>query len=108
MSCFLEWGEDGHIASLFPRSPVLWKDQNKVVPVTGPKPPYERLTITPKVIANARSIFLLARGEEKGRVLIEALKPPADFMSLPVRLALGGTLLLDREAGNQLLNHDSI
>jgi len=97
-------GTDGHVASLFPHSPAFRAGQRTVVPVTGPKPPRERLTITPKVIAGAREVFVLARGAEKGGILVEALKSPADSVSLPVRLALGGTWLLDEKAACQLLN----
>lgn len=46
----LSMGEDGHIASLFPYSVALRETRRRVVPVTGPKPPFQRLTITPPVI----------------------------------------------------------
>jgi 6-phosphogluconolactonase len=99
----LGMGEDGHIASLFPYGFSLQEDRRKVVPVKGPKLPYERLTITGKVIANARAVFLLARGAEKGRVLAEALNLETDSHSLPVRLTMRGTWLLDPEAGDIVL-----
>ena len=38
-------------------------------PITCPKPPFERLTITPPVIAQAESIFVLATGPAKTAVL---------------------------------------
>jgi len=98
----LGMGADGHIASVFPGSSALHAEQRSVLPVKGPKLPFERLTITPKVIASAQSIFLLVTGKEKGGVLAKALRPESDFMSLPVRLALNGTWLLDAEAGHQL------
>ncbi len=98
-------GEDGHIASLFPYSSALFLGGRSVVPIIGPKAPYQRLTITPRVIASARSVFVLATGEKKGKVLAEALKLKSEFMSLPVGLALGGTWLLDAEAGRQLKKH---
>jgi 6-phosphogluconolactonase len=104
----LGMGTDGHIASLFPHDPALRSKQRKVVPVVGPKPPHERLTITPRVIAQARSVFVLATGAEKGRVLAEALKSREDFISLPVRLTLGGTWILDDEAGSCCLNRNRI
>lgn len=104
----LGMGEDGHIASLFPHSSVLQENKRKVVPVTGPKPTPERMTITPGVIACAGSIFVLATGAEKGKVLNEALQSAEDFLSLPIRLALGGTWLLDNEAEAQILNYSKI
>ena len=46
----LGMGEDGHTASLFPGSPALDESLERVVPVTGPKAPLRRMTITPRVI----------------------------------------------------------
>lgn len=98
----LGMGGDGHIASLFPYSAALRSTDRTVLPVAVPNLPHDRLTITPQVIVNAGSVFLLATGEEKGRVLAEALRSPEDFMSLPVRLTLGGTWLLDDPAARQV------
>lgn len=98
----LSMGIDGHVASLFPHSIAFCSDQRRVVQVTGPTSPCERLTITPQVIAQARSVFVLVAGKEKGRVVAEALKTSEDFVSLPIRLTMGGTWLLDTEAGSQL------
>jgi 6-phosphogluconolactonase len=95
-------GDDGHVASLFPGSSALLMKERSVVSVRGPKAPHQRLTITPRVIASADEVFVLATGERKGRVLAEALKPESSFMSLPVLLTLNGTWLLDADAGRQL------
>ncbi len=98
----LGMGPDGHIASLFPHSPLLQSSSGPVLPVTGPKPPFDRLTITPQVIQKARSVFLLAMGKEKGNVLAKALKTPDDSLMLPVRLAIEGSWLLDPDATQEL------
>ncbi len=103
----LGMGNDGHIASLFPQSPALHQDQRYVVPAIAPNTPRERLTITPNVIAHAKTVFLLATGMEKGRVLAEAFKSPTDTVSLPVRLTMGGIWLLDVAARSQLPNHEN-
>ena len=100
----LGMGIDGHIASLFPNDPALMSSDRTVVPVSGPKPPYNRLTITPLVVQNARQTVLLATGKKKGSVLREAIDSPADFLSLPVRLALDGILVLDPKAARRLTN----
>ena len=100
----LGMGIDGHIASLFPNDPALMSSDRTVVPVSGPKPPYNRLTITPLVVQNARQTVLLATGKTKGSVLREAFDSPADFLSLPVRLALDGILVLDPKAARILTN----
>lgn len=98
----LGMGADGHVASLFPQSSAFHMMQRSVVSIVGPKPPYERLTITPKVITGSKSTFLLVRGDEKGRVLSGVLKSPEDIYSLPVGLTLSGTWLLDCDAGDQI------
>jgi 6-phosphogluconolactonase len=94
-------GLDGHIASLFPHSSALRSKQRSIVAITGPKPPYDRLTITPRVINCARSVFVLATGAEKGRILAKTIKSQEDLMLLPVSLTLGGTWILDNEARSQ-------
>ena len=88
-------GEDGHIASLFPNSTALQERNRRVVPITGPKPPFERLTITPPVIAQAKSIFVLATGTAKAKVFSIARQAPSNFDALPARLVLSATCLLD-------------
>jgi len=99
----LGMGEDAHIASLFPGSEALRQTDRSVVPTVGPKPPYERLTITRKVITDSTSVFLLVTGEKKGEALQKVLESPENFMSMPACLTLGGTWLLDHEAGSRLI-----
>jgi 6-phosphogluconolactonase len=54
-------GEDGHTASLFPGSPALDEKVRNVLPVIGPKPPPQRLTLTfPLINAARRILFLVA------------------------------------------------
>jgi 6-phosphogluconolactonase len=88
-------GEDGHIASLFPGGEALGERSRKVVPVTGNKEPRERMTITPVVIEQASSIFVLANGKEKAAVLQRVIASPEDFIALPACLARDATWLLD-------------
>lgn len=59
----LGMGEDGHIASIFPGwiapdGPVAFVDDS-------PKPPAERVTLTPAALATARHHLLFATGEAK-------------------------------------------
>jgi 6-phosphogluconolactonase len=95
-------GTDGHVASLFPHSEALRSTDRAVLPVQGPDSGHPRLSVTGKVVSNAYAVFVLATGEEKGRVLAEAMRSPHDFMSLPVRMALNATWLLDDAAAGQL------
>jgi 6-phosphogluconolactonase len=95
-------GDDGHIASLFPGDEALQEVTRRVMHVVGPKPPYDRLTITPPVIINAKSVFLLATGKKKAPILTLALNRKEDTLSLPVRLLCGRTWLLDTDAADQV------
>lgn len=90
----LSVGEDGHVASLFPGDEALSEESRRVVPVSGPKAPHDRLTITPNVIRNARSVFLLAQGPQKAK-LLERVLAGGEARSLPVSLAMNATWLLD-------------
>lgn len=84
----LSMGEDGHIASLFPYSAALLETHRRVVPVTGPKPPGHRVTITPPLIQDVRDVFVLALGKQKRAVYEEALSNPTDIDAIPARLVL--------------------
>ncbi len=54
-------GEDGHTASLFPGSPALTETVREVLPVIGPKPPPQRLSMTfPLINASRHVLFLVA------------------------------------------------
>jgi len=91
----LSVGEDGHIASLFPGDDALFERSRKVVPVTGSKEPRERITVTPVVIAQSSSIFVLANGEEKAAVFRRVLAAPHDYVALPACLVKDAIWLLD-------------
>lgn len=91
----LSVGEDGHIASLFPHSAALREYQRRVVPTAGPRLSFDRLTVTPAVVASAWSVFVLATGEAKAKVLHRALSMPEDSSSLPACMVLNAVWLLD-------------
>lgn len=94
----LGMGPDGHTASLFPGSAALDEKEQRVVAVTAPKPPPERMTITPAVIERARSIVMIAAGEEKSAMVVRALTGVADPKSVPAQLARRATWVLDPAA----------
>lgn len=66
-------GEDGHINSLFPGSPVL--EENKLVAAVfdSPKPPARRLTLTFPAVQRARHKMLLVSGAAKAEALAKLL-----------------------------------
>lgn len=88
-------GEDGHIASLFPGSAALGEEHRQVVSIVGPKPPFERLTITPVVLRKATSIFVLAPGPAKMKILDRVMASPDAATSLPACLVSKNTWLME-------------
>lgn len=76
-------GADGHIASLFPRSPALDETRRWVVPAPGPEPHTRRLTMTLPVINAAAGICFLVTGEDKARAVRKAIEQEADFREVP-------------------------
>ena len=97
-------GEDGHTASLFPGSPALRERARRVLPVIGPKPPPQRLSITPPVIEAAGLCLVLATGAGKADAVARALQGPLDILSTPSCLARDGLWLLDHAAAAQLVS----
>ena len=95
-------GEDAHTASLFPGSPALRESTRLVLPVTGPKPPPERLSLTPPALRAAHVRLVLASGAGKAEPTRRALKDPIDIESTPIQLARDGVWFLDEAAASAL------
>lgn len=98
-------GDDGHIASLFPGSPLLDERRRYVAAVRdSPKPPAGRLTLTLAAMAAARRVVVTALGEAKAAAVARALREPDS--RLPLALALSSAerswLLLDPSAAGDL------
>lgn len=98
-------GEDGHTASLFPGSAALAEKVRLYVPVVGPKPPPERLSITPPVLEQARALLVLAVGAGKAEAVKRALEGPWDPSATPSQLARRGTWFVDPAAAKLLSKH---
>lgn len=72
----LGMGEDGHIASLFPGSPMLEEGLDPLggslviaVPAGDPAPSLERISLTLYALKQAWLILVLIRGEAKRRII---------------------------------------
>ncbi|HEX2450183.1 MAG TPA: 6-phosphogluconolactonase [Gemmatimonadales bacterium] len=98
----LGMGRDGHTASLYPGSAALDERHRLVVPVVGPTPPAERLSITPPVIEAARTLAVIATGEDKAVMVARALEGPVVAKAVPAQLARGGFWFLDQAAAQRL------
>jgi 6-phosphogluconolactonase len=99
-------GDDGHTASLFPRSPALHETTRWVVAVTAPAKPSTRLTLTHPAIATAARLFVLVSGTGKAGALAHVLSPQADPDAYPAAglPKAGGnvTWWVDRDAASGL------
>jgi 6-phosphogluconolactonase len=95
-------GEDGHTASLFPGSSALDETRARVLPVIGPKPPPERLTLTPLPLRAAREVFVLAAGSGKADAVARALEGELDIHACPAQLVRDAVWLMDHAAAAKL------
>lgn len=95
-------GEDGHTASIFPGSPALVESGRRYLPVVGPKPPPERLTLTPLALAAAGALLVLAKGEGKADAVARALEGEWNPSATPAQLARAGVWFLDTAAAGAL------
>jgi 6-phosphogluconolactonase len=99
----LGMGEDLHTASLAPGVDWSRPTGKKVLHVTGfPKPPPDRITITPDVIAAARALLVAVTGAGKAAQVALALTGSPDPKHYPIHVARRATWLLDRAAAAQI------
>jgi len=99
----LGMGEEGHTASLFPGSPALDETRRRLVPVEVPALPPLRITITPPVIAAARTVFVLASGSNKAEALRRVFAKDGDVHETPARLVRDGVWFVDAEAAKGIV-----
>jgi 6-phosphogluconolactonase len=100
-------GEDGHVASLFPRARSLREQMRSVIVVRdSPKPPPVRLTMTVPLINRSAAVHLLVAGDDKADAVQATLdgardpdRWPAQQIELPGGLA---TWWLDAGAASRL------
>jgi 6-phosphogluconolactonase len=103
---YLGMGEDGHTASLFPGSRVDVSEP--VLPVTAQYQdrPANRVTLTPLVFNQARTVAFMVTGEKKAATLAEVLSDRYDPERLPAQRIhpKDGDLLwlVDEEAAGKL------
>ncbi|MFA0995668.1 MULTISPECIES: 6-phosphogluconolactonase [Pseudomonas syringae group] len=92
----LGMGDDGHTASLFPDSPNLSEaldldGERRCLPMLAPSVPHQRLTLTRRLLASARSPILSVSGQAKLDTLRAALAGD-DLAEMPVRAFLNPSL----------------
>jgi 6-phosphogluconolactonase len=80
-------GTDGHIASIFPGSPLLTHDRVKRVAAVRVEHLHAwRITLTPSALLDARAIVVLVSGADKDAAVRAALDGPDDVRQWPVQL----------------------
>ena len=96
-------GEDGHVASLFPGSPLLeaWRARVAIVR-DSPKPPPTRLTLTPQALAEAGAVLALASGEAKAEAVAAVFADLGSVRVTPARLLRGAEWIVDAGAASRL------
>lgn len=76
----LGMGEDGHVASLFPGAPQAVETSSAIfLPVIGPKPPPQRISLSYRALAAASEVWVLVAGAEKLQPLQRALSGACPF-----------------------------
>jgi 6-phosphogluconolactonase len=83
-------GEDAHIASIFPESPLLATNdgdqRQRVAAIWAPHLNAWRITLTPPAILDARTTVVIASGERKAQAVHAALEASEDVQRWPAQL----------------------
>ncbi len=99
-------GANGHIASLFPHTPVLNEKERWVSEVYVPELEMNRITFTAPYINQAEKVIFLVSGADKAQVLEDVLEGPYQPSELPAQLirpaGIHPTWLVDRAASHKL------
>lgn len=98
-------GPDGHIASLFPGTPVLHERARLVEAVFVEKLQTWRITLTLPVIDHARHVLILVDGEKKAPILRDVFSARTALPPYPVQLINPQGVLewyIDKEAASLL------
>jgi 6-phosphogluconolactonase len=80
----LGMGADGHIASLFPHSTVLFEKRRLAVPAYLRGGKVSRITLTVPVLLAATRILVLVSGDEKAETLYRVLSGEQNKMQYPI------------------------
>jgi 6-phosphogluconolactonase len=102
----LGMGNDGHTASLFPKTTGLNEEQRWFIANPLPSQAGWRLTLTKHAINAARKVVVLVSGGSKAEMLVEVLMGAYDPWEKPIQLIspTAGEMiwLLDRAAASRL------
>lgn len=109
---FLGMGDDGHTASIFPQQMELWDSDAICEVAEHPETGQQRITITGRVINNAKKVVFLVTGKAKAEKLREILREddsPDRYPAALVGPSSGDVIwYVDREAVSGLLDRESL
>lgn len=97
----LTLGDDGHIASLFPNTKDILENKRKMIITKEPVKHKLRISITKKVIENAKNIIVLVPGNKKGKILSKMKKNK----EIPGNIIIKAHWLLNQSAYNQYIKN---
>ena len=102
----LGMGDDGHTVSIFPDSISLWDASENCVVATHPDSGQKRVTITGKIVNNAKAVAFLVTGAGKADKVKEIVMQEGDYTYYPASLVKpiseNLTWFLDRDAAKKL------
>ena len=76
-------GEDGHTASIFPNQSELLTTESFVAKATHPESGQARITLTGKIINNARKVIFMANGKNKATIVNEIFNNKGNCKNYP-------------------------
>jgi 6-phosphogluconolactonase len=76
-------GEDGHTASIFPGQNYILNSLKICTVSVHPETGQRRITLTRKIINNAKQIAFIATGNEKARIVHKILQRKKDYRKFP-------------------------
>jgi 6-phosphogluconolactonase len=85
----LGMGEDAHIASIFPGSPLVHERSRRAAAVWAPHLKAYRITLTPPSLVDTGRILMLVAGASKAPAVAAAFDRPTDSERWPVHLLRG-------------------
>lgn len=101
----LGMGDDGHTASIFPDRMVLLQADETVAIAQHPISGQYRVSLTGKLIENAKELLFVITGDGKAEVLDEIMHEKQDFERYPSYYILANShaeLYLDHDAAKKL------
>jgi 6-phosphogluconolactonase len=101
---YLGIGEDGHTASIFPDNIELFNSNFNCLTTIHPESKQQRISISGKIINNAKNVFVLITGKNKAKTVEEILNHRQESINYPAALVnpVNGKYIwyLDKEAAS--------